>query len=613
MDFLSPAALALGALAAPLVALYFLRIRRRRVRVSSLLAWHALRQQEKLASPFQRFRRHPLLWLQLALLAALTLAAARPWLATVEAPWRSVVLVVDTSASMGAQDEIPHRLGEAVRRADALLAGLGPTDEAMLIAAGPRTEVRVPFTRDEARVQSALATLRPTEAQGDLGDALKLAVSLARSRPDVEVVVLSDGGPHELSGVPTSGVPVRYERVGRARDNAAIVALDLRRNPVHDLERQLFVTVNQFGRAPVEATVEVTLEDRLVGLRPVTVQPDEPVSLVFDLSGRAEGLLRVRVDSPGDLLPADDVAWAVLEPTGARRVLLVGGDALTARALLADPRISLEQASPAQVTTEFLADYDAVLFGGPAPDELDGLNYAILGPSYGGPVRFGAEVPRPNIVEWHRSHALLRFVSLDGVLIGRGRQVQDTGGLLPVVQGDGGPLVLAGERGGGRVVQLAFDPLESDLPMRVAWPVLLLNTVGWLTGGDPTAAASAAIQAGQPFVRRLPEGVTHAEARGPDGPVSASVDGGTLRIGATDRVGVYTVQAGPVRTRFAANLLSEQESRIAPRMDLGLTLGDEVAEASLAVGRRELWRELLLLALGLALMEWLVWSRRRAS
>ena len=66
--------MALGLLAIPLIALYMLRVRRRRVRVSSLLPWHAVKQSERLASPLHRFRRHLLLWLQLAMLALLVFA-----------------------------------------------------------------------------------------------------------------------------------------------------------------------------------------------------------------------------------------------------------------------------------------------------------------------------------------------------------------------------------------------------------------------------------------------------------------------------------------------------------------------------------------------------------
>ena len=102
MSFLAPWGLLLGALAAPLVALYFLKLRRKRVEVPSVLLWQAFQKSERLATPFQRFRNNLLLWLQLLALALLVLAFARPYLQTDVPVARSVVLVVDTSASMGA-------------------------------------------------------------------------------------------------------------------------------------------------------------------------------------------------------------------------------------------------------------------------------------------------------------------------------------------------------------------------------------------------------------------------------------------------------------------------------------------------------------------------------
>ncbi|MEM6931433.1 MAG: BatA domain-containing protein, partial [Myxococcota bacterium] len=102
MNVLAPTGFLLALAAVPLVAMYFLRIRRRRIPVSSMLPWHQLRRSEQLASPFQRFRNHWLLWLQLLLLALLVLALARPFVMTAEAPFASRILVIDTSASMAA-------------------------------------------------------------------------------------------------------------------------------------------------------------------------------------------------------------------------------------------------------------------------------------------------------------------------------------------------------------------------------------------------------------------------------------------------------------------------------------------------------------------------------
>jgi len=615
VNFLSPAGLALAALALPLLALYFLRIRRRKVRVSSLLPWHALQKSDKLASPFQRFRRHLLLFLQLLILAALTVAFARPYLETTARDHRSVVIVMDTSASMGAVDVAPNRIGSAKIQAVEILGGLGPSDEAMLVVAGPRTEVLVPFTRDHSRVADAVRGLAATEAEGGLREGLQLALSLGQARSKVEVVVFSDGGSSNLSTLPSGGVDVHYVKIGRSAENVGLSALDLRRSPVSDLERQLFVTTRNFGRQTVDATVEVYLDEALVGLRTETLPSNTPVSMVFDLPVDARGELQVRLHALGDQLAADDQAWAVLTQAASRKVLLVGGDRLTARVLAADPRAEVQFAAVSDVTPELLASVDCALFGGAVPDGMDGLNYAILGPHFGGPVRFGRTLQAPAVISWQRAHPILRFVSWDVITLSETKEVLDLGGLTPVVDADTGPLVLAGERHGGRVVQLAFDPFTSDLPLRVAWPVLLLNTVGWLTAGELGASEGHLLATGTPYMQRLAASVSSATVVGPDGASrSARIDGGLLRVSDTHQVGLYEVRTGDTRTRFAANLLSEAESRIAPQATLGLS--DRVEEADVArlsAGRRELWRPVLLLAVLLLLVEWWAFNRRRAA
>jgi hypothetical protein len=165
-------------------------------------------------------------------------------------------------------------------------------------------------------------------------------------------------------------------------------------------------------------------------------------------------------------------------------------------------------------------------------------------------------------------------------------------------------------------VQLAFDPLRSDLPLRVAWPVTLLNAVGWLTENSTTGEAAQAIPTGAPFVRRLPDGTPQDSVRviGPDGnDVDVQVADDLLRVRDTSQVGVYELRIGAVRSAFAANLLSPDESEIVPRPDL--ILADSVVEASLGAtaGRRELWRWLLALSIVALFIEWFAYNRRRAA
>jgi hypothetical protein len=152
--------------------------------------------------------------------------------------------------------------------------------------------------------------------------------------------------------------------------------------------------------------------------------------------------------------------------------------------------------------------------------------------------------------------------------------------------------------------------------MRVAWPVLVLNTVTWLTDDLPASGESIALRTGTPYLRGLGEdAATTASASGPSGRVEAAVADKVLRVVDTDRVGVYEVEAGDFRDTFAANLLSENESRVRPRASLGLVSapGTTARTASVGIGRRELWRPLLLAAVGVLMLEWLLWNLRRVA
>ena len=77
MSLLTPAALWLFALSIPLVLLYFIRVRRREHKVSSLLLWRAAPRYEGSSSYFQRMQRDPLLLLQLLALLLLDRKSTR--------------------------------------------------------------------------------------------------------------------------------------------------------------------------------------------------------------------------------------------------------------------------------------------------------------------------------------------------------------------------------------------------------------------------------------------------------------------------------------------------------------------------------------------------------
>src|SRR3954468_17481742 len=143
--------------AAALTGLYLLKLRRRRVVVPFAPLWvpHAGEQRsEQLA---RRLRRWLSLAVQLVLFGLVLLAAADPQPAAADRAGRSVVVLVDRSASMTAVDEPGTRLGAARARAAALVDGLAAADRALVasFAAGVSAEGGV--EGDAARPARAVA------------------------------------------------------------------------------------------------------------------------------------------------------------------------------------------------------------------------------------------------------------------------------------------------------------------------------------------------------------------------------------------------------------------------------------------------------------------------
>jgi hypothetical protein len=153
--------------------------------------------------------------------------------------------------------------------------------------------------------------------------------------------------------------------------------------------------------------------------------------------------------------------------------------------------------------------------------------------------------------------------------------------------------------------------------MRVAFPMLLVNTLDWFAGDTTDLLTTYATGERQRVPLDGVVGATEAEVKGPDGTTTRTpvIDGLATFYGA--HVGYYDLAAKTTEGKtlaqieLAANLASTTESDIAPSTEL--TLGGKKLEApeAFAVTRsQKLWIYLILLAMGLIIVEWVTYHRR---
>ena len=430
MPFVAPLAL-LGLAFIPLVvAFYMLKLRRDEAVVPSTLLWQRLLADVEANAPWQRLRRSLLLLLQLLLVAILAILAARPFLERPAGLAGDLVVVIDTSASMGATDVAPNRLEAAKAAVLDALRDLPGGGRVSVIAAAGSARVVANGTTDLGRVRQAIASLTVSNAPGDLADGLRLASALAARANDAEVLVATDAA---LPGTLDARVdaPVRVLRVGRDARNQAIVAVAVRTAP-SAVTRSVFVSVANLDLESAQRRVELWGDGILLEARDLSLDAQSRAEVSIDDVPRDVGVVEVRLVAGGaagggggsaaapDGLAADDRAWAIVPPDRLRRILLVSdGDPYLQTALAYLPSSELYAVTPAEYGPATHPElFDLVIFEGTIPAELPHTAILAIAPAATSPLgEVTGSLTQPGIGSPDPDEPLLRYVDLSTVHI----------------------------------------------------------------------------------------------------------------------------------------------------------------------------------------------------
>ena len=637
-----------------------LKQQRRRVEVPFSRLWERVLNQSDATSLWRKLLRWLSLLIQLLLLALLVAALGDPRLGRSKAG-RSLVLLIDASASMQAVLPGPPgqatgpagltRLGRAKQQARALIAGLSGDDLAVVVALDGQPAPQGGLSYDERELSAQVDAVTARDTPADLPAALVLAEALLSGRENPTVILFSDGGFDDtaLASRPT-GLEVRFQPLLQPGEppgegNAAITAFSVRRYRRNRLSYEVLISLGWFpplGPSPAtqKVTLELVQEGEMVDVQQLELTPGvQEEELYPNLSGAGvhlEARLRRR-DGQADSLALDDRAYAVLPERQRQRVLIVTrGNLFLEGALLAagageENHLVIDKVPPSAYAAERAARYDVVIFDAFTPSAAPDAHALYLDPQRDGPFTIEAELKRPLITDLESAHPVLRWVSLADVNMTRSSVFKLEPGDHALASMLKQPLIVAREqpsRSGTsrRSVAIGFDLRQSDLPLRVAFPVLLMNAVDWFAGDVDDDLGS--YRTGRTWrvplykSRRSGKGgrgegealtLTQADLTVPGGELVAVPvhEGHALYYG--QRVGFYSLPTGGLGAPllWAANLADLTESTAALRstLKLGATPLAPPDGGQRAI-RRELWPYLLLLALLILGLEWWSYQRR---
>jgi hypothetical protein len=201
-------------------------------------------------------------------------------------------------------------------------------------------------------------------------------------------------------------------------------------------------------------------------------------------------------------------------------------------------------------------------------------------------------------------------VDVSTLIVEQAAQLDTAKHLQPVLESAQTGLMYAYEKGGLRAVLMGFDLSQSDLPLKVAFPVMMSNIINWL---NPHRLEFSTLhtRAGEPFEIYLkPQTITFYTRAPQEKWERHQTSANPFRYTRTQKVGIYTISEDDKQRYFTVNLADETESDIAAAfIEPPSENGDDALVAEEISVQQPLWMFFILLGLALLFLEWYFWLR----
>ncbi len=600
-------------LAIPIAIVFLYKGRRRPLVVPSLAIWRQALGPEGRPRGFTRLREWLLLAVNLGLLALLVGAASAPGSKPGASGADHWALVIDVSPSMAATDAGGRsRLDAARAEARALLDRLPAAAWVTLVSAGTEPVSLGPLPPDAEELRAALDALdwRPGPCRAET------AWGSVHKHPDaaaLNVVFFSDGaGVTGLDGF-LRDARHWFVRTGGAAQNAAIVAAEIDRS-WGDVSAELQLEFRAGADAPLRRDWVVALQGKEIARGAVEIPPGSPVTVSCAVPTYQSGLLEARLE-PADDFALDDRAHLALAPLAKPWVWIVtdAEDSFLVPVLAALADHVDGKASGRARAGDFRpgmlpsGGVGIVAFdGADPPADLPPGNYLFFGS--GGahlPVRIGPVTESPSVARWASDHPLLRRAPLELLQVQRSRVVFPARGDQALVEGAGAILAAAGAGNGRAWAYFGFRLSDSNLPVLVAYPLLVKNVVSWFAGRRSWLFRPQ-YRCGEPPRLETDVAAPAVRLRRTDGSAEGTVpvSGRELVLDQALRPGWYAAEAGTAKGAFGVNLFDPGEVDV--RATATATRVPVLPERGPQGPETPPWVRLALWALAVLGVEWLL-------
>lgn len=462
MRFFNPLAF-IGLISIPIIIImYLLKQKHKEVIISSIQLWQKALMQSEAQSPWQRLRKNILMFLQILAATLLVLAMSKPYIIGI-GEIHNYILVLDSSMSMQATDELPNRFESAKKQMNKFIDNIEPNSKISLVVMNNN-----PYTAftsaDKNTSKNIIEDIKLTDSNINLEMTASI-VEMLYQETEGNIYVFSDDY-YKFNELNSETI-----LIGNSIPNTAITLLS---HSIYNDQISALVKVKNYSDTNVEQSVSLYADGLLHDTIQINLDPNEEERILFDNIQGSN--LEARLEQK-DNLNIDDTAFDIVSDNSNKKVLLASEQNVFLEKALSILDIELYKSKIDEI--ENLNGYDLYVFDNVLPDELpkDGHIFIINPPTDNNFIKVYDELKVNSINIKDRN--LLKFATDINFSVSKAKKIEVPNWANIIIDSDVAPLILFGENNNQKQVIFNFDLHNTDLPLKKEFPIFIYNLVDW--------------------------------------------------------------------------------------------------------------------------------------
>ncbi len=448
-----------------LIFLYMIKPRHKKVTIPSTFLWERLKKQKRIAKPAQKLRFSLLLLLGIFALFSFSMYLAAPNIFIKNAR-KNVVFAFDNGASMSCrEDDSKSYLQKSKEIAKDIIDRLPGTARVSVVTFSDTVEVlQKEGTRSFAK--DAIDRVAQTYYETNLKSSLALISKLFKPS-DTTLFIFTDKNVPYLENAKLYKFP-------KPKDNVSIENISC----VSSKDGfDALVEIKNRGIKKASFELELFADGKLVGLKNISLLPGKAESFLFENIKGNYKVVWGRINYH-DALEKDNLFWTVLEPVRAKqKVLYVGkGNFFFEKVWLSFDDVELYKT---QDVKNIAGDFDIYIFDQCIPQKFpqkgafifvlpnDGNALKLLG------IKIGKNDSNEGYARFVKSSVTQNIIGMD-FAVQKAVYIIDRA-FEPVAKIGGKPIISFGNIQNHPSILFGFAIDNSDLPLKVSFPILMAN------------------------------------------------------------------------------------------------------------------------------------------